>query len=104
MQVFEHEAMVRVMAGASPARSFQRQHGSFLRRRQRQLSAADRITSAVTGNEGLMSHIRQIIIIIIIILTFVKRRKQSYKGAKGGVSVPKAIAVKSNKHTTQRIN
>jgi len=52
VQVFEHEAMVRVMAGASPARSFQRHPSSTLRRRHRQLSApvtADRIKNAVLG-------------------------------------------------------
>jgi len=60
IQVYEHEAMVRVMAGASPARSFQRHHGSTLRRRHRQLSAAvaaDRLKNAVPGTQFFISYI-----------------------------------------------
>jgi len=50
LQVFEHEAMVRVLAGASPARSFLRHHhGSALRRRRRQQSATVRLTNTLPG-------------------------------------------------------
>ena len=50
MQVFEHEATVRLMAGASPARNFERHNSSTLRRRHRKLSAAitaDRLKNTV---------------------------------------------------------
>ena len=55
-QVFEHEATVRVMAGASPARSFERRISCTLRRRHRQLSgavAADRLKNAVPDSTFL---------------------------------------------------
>ena len=52
MQVFEHEATVRLMAGASPARNFERHNNSTLRRRHHKLSAAitaDRLRNTIPG-------------------------------------------------------
>jgi len=39
-QVFDHEATMRLMAGANPARCIQRHRGSAVRNRRRQPSAA----------------------------------------------------------------
>ena len=54
LQVFEHEATVRVMAGACPARGFERHNNSTLRRRHRNLSAgvtADSLKNSVPGSK-----------------------------------------------------
>ena len=51
LQVFEHEATVRVMAGANPTRGIQRHIGSTLRRRHRRLPpavSADRLNNTST--------------------------------------------------------
>ena len=62
VQVFDHEATMRLMAGANPTRSIQRRNGSTLRhRRGRQLSAAtDRLHKSLDDCISVTNHLNNV--------------------------------------------